>query len=217
MKIAILGGSLNPIHIGHLILADSVCTDLGYDKVLFVPTFRPPHKEMAEEISCNHRVEMVRRAISGDERFEVELCEIERGGVSYTWDTVCFLEQKFASALEGKIGVVFGEDLIGDYDKWEHARELSERADLILAVRPRSKKERKAFENRPTEKYGKNPMHVTRDTFPYPHKTVENPKIELSSSEIRRKIADGGAWRYLVGEAVFDYIKSGGLYGFSKI
>lgn len=214
MKIAILGGSFNPIHIGHLILADSVCASLGYDKVLFVPTFRPPHKEMAEEVSSESRLEMVRAAVKDDPRFEVEPCEIERGGISYTWDTVCFLEEKYKSILEGKIGVVFGEDLISDYDKWEHSAELAEKADLILALRPKSKKEKKKFENAPTEKYGKNPMHVTRETFPYPHKTVENPKIELSSSEIRRKIAENGAWRYLVSEGVFEYILERKLYGF---
>ncbi len=217
MKIAILGGSFNPIHVGHLILADSVCATLGYDKVLFVPTYRPPHKEMAETVSCGDRVEMVRLAIGGDSRFALETCEIERGGVSYTWDTVCFLEEKFKGVLDGKLGVIFGEDLLGDYDKWEHAAELSERADLILAVRPKSQKEKASFENRPTEKYGKKVNAWTRETFPYKHKIVENPKIELSSSEIRRKIAEDGAWRYLVGKEVFEYIKSGGLYGFGKI
>ena len=212
-----LGGSFNPVHLGHLVLADSVCAELGYDKILFVPTFRPPHKEMAEDVPCADRVEMLRRAVQGDCRFDVETCEMERGGVSYTWDTVLFLEEKYRGVLEGKIGVVFGEDLMGDYDKWEHSAELSARADLVLAVRPAPRREGRRFENRPTGEYGKHPMDVTRETFPYPHKTVENPRIELSSSEIRRKIAEGGAWRYLVGERVFDYIKSGGLYGFCNV
>ena len=217
MKIAILGGSFNPIHVGHLILADSVCASFGYDKVLFIPTFCPPHKSMSEEVSSRDRLEMVRLAVQNDSRFEVEPCEIERGGVSYTWDTVCFLEEKYKGVLEGKIGLIFGEDLIGDFDKWEHSRELAQKVDLILASRPKSRREKKKFENTPTEKYGKTPMRVTIETFPYPHRTVENPKIELSSSEIRRKIAENGAWRYLVGDAVFEYIKSGGLYGFCKI
>lgn len=216
MKIAVLGGSFSPVHIGHLILADTVCKSLGYDKVLFVPAFIPPHKRMAEDVDAKDRLEMVRLALQDDDRFEAESCEIDRGGVSYTWDTVCFLEEKYKNVLEGKIGVIFGEDLISDYDKWKNAELLAERADLILACRPADNSAGdKAFSNSPTEKYGKNPMkNVTRLNFPYPHKIVENPKIDVSSTEIRRKIAQNGAWRYLVSEKVFEYIKSGKLYGF---
>ena len=137
MKIAMLGGSFNPIHIGHLILADSVCKSLGYDKILFVPTANPPHKELSCDVATSDRFEMTRLAVLGDERFEAEGCEIERGGVSYTYDTICFLEQKYASVLTGKIGLVMGEDLIADYDKWYRAPELAQKADLILAIRPR--------------------------------------------------------------------------------
>lgn len=214
MKIAILGGSFNPIHVGHLILADSVCTELGYDKILFVPTFKPPHKELAENVSSLDRLAMVEAAVRSDGRFEAESCEIDRGGISYTWDTVCFLEKKFGPVLTGKIGVIFGEDLLPDYDKWEHAAELAEKADLILACRPKYAEDNGKFCNSPTEKYGKNPMvGVDRFNFPYPHKIVMNPKMEISSSEIRRKIAERGAWRYLVGEGVFEYILEKKLYG----
>ena len=213
MKIAMLGGSFNPIHIGHLILADSVCKTLGYDKILFVPTYCPPHKEMSCEVASDDRFEMVRLAVSDDDRFEAEDCELRRGGVSYTWDTICYLEEKYKSVLTGKIGLIFGEDLLGDYDKWEKSEDLALRADLILACRPQETALKKEFQNSPTEKYGRNPMKgVTRENFPYPHKIVENPKIEISSSEIRQKIAENGSWRYLVPERVFDYIIERNLY-----
>lgn len=213
MKIAMLGGSFNPIHIGHLILADSVCKNLGYDKILFVPTANPPHKELSCEVASSERFKMTELSVSGDERFIAEPCEMERGGVSYTYDTVCFLEQKYASVLDGKIGLIMGEDLIGDYDKWYKAEELAQKADLILAVRPKDSDLKAEFQNSPTEKYGKNPMAgVTRENFPFPHKIVENPRIDLSSSEIRQKIAEDGAWRYLVSERVFEYIIERNLY-----
>lgn len=213
MKIAMLGGSFNPIHIGHLILADSVCKNLGYDKILFVPTANPPHKELSCDIAASDRFEMTRLAVLDDERFEAEGCEIERGGVSYTYDTICFLEQKYASVLTGKIGLVMGEDLIADYDKWYRAPELAQKADLILAVRPKDSELKAEFQNSPTEKYGKKPMQgVNRENFPFPHKIVENPRIELSSSEIRQKIAEDGTWRYLVSERVFEYIIERNLY-----
>ena len=214
MKIAVLGGSFNPIHIGHLILADSVCQALGYEKILFVPTAIPPHKEMASAVSAQERLEMVRLAIHGDSRFEAESCEIDRGGVSYSWDTVCFLEQKYASVLTGKIGLIFGEDLVADYDKWYKAEELAQKADLILACRPKDMELKKEFQNSPSGAFGKNPMSgVGRENFPYPHKIVENPRIDVSSSEIRQKIAEDGAWRYLVSPPVFEYIMKRNLYG----
>lgn len=213
MKIAMLGGSFNPIHIGHLILADSVCKNLGYDKILFVPTARPPHKEMSGEVAGSDRLEMVRLSVMGDERFEAESCELDRGGLSYTWDTICFLEEKYKSVLTGKIGLIFGEDLIADYDKWHRAAELAQKADLILACRPKDTELKAEFQNSPTGKYGKNPMvGVNRDNFPYPHKIVENPKMEISSSEIRQKVAEDGSWRYLVSPLVFEYIIERNLY-----
>lgn len=212
-----LGGSFNPIHVGHLALADAVCCSLGYDRILFVPTYRPPHKSMAAgSASSDDRFMMVRAAVAGDARFVAEPCELERGGVSFTWDTVRFLEKKYAGELEGKLGVVFGEDLLGDYDKWERASELAERADLIVACRPRTREEGE-FSNAPSGGYGVRPHPWTRETFPYPHKCVENPRMELSSSEIRRLIATGGAWRYLVSDGVFHYIESGNLYGYGTV
>ena len=218
MKIAVLGGSFNPIHIGHLVLADTVCKLLGYDKVLFIPVYEPPHKKMSETVSAQDRLRMVEEAVKGDPRFVPESCEIDRGGVSYTWDTVCFLEEKYKDVLEGKIGLIFGEDLVPDYDKWNHADELSRRADLIIACRHESFKCDEEFVNAPSGEYGKNQhLEYTRYNFPYPHKVVENPRMDISSSEIRQKIAKNGAWRYLVSEGVFEYIKSGGLYGFTKI
>lgn len=208
-----LGGSFNPIHIGHLILADSVCKSLGYEKILFVPTYCPPHKAMSCGLPSDDRFEMVRLSVQGDNRFEAEDCEIRRGGVSYTWDTICYLEEKYKSVLTGKIGLIFGEDLLGNYDKWDHAAELAEKADLILACRPEDTGLKKEYRNEPVGEYGKSPpKKVTRENFPYPHKIVENPKIEISSSEIRQKVGEGGAWRYLVSPAVFDYIKERNLY-----
>ena len=213
MKIAMLGGSFNPIHIGHLILADSVCKTLGYEKILFVPTYQPPHKSLSCQVASDDRFEMVRLAVSGDDRFEAEDCELRRGGVSYTWDTICYLEEKYKGVLTGKIGLIFGEDLLGDYDKWEKSEALAHRADLILACRPQDTGLKAEFQNSPTEKYGKHPMKgVTRENFPYPHKIVENPRIEISSSEIRQKVAENGAWRYLVPKPVFEYILERNLY-----
>ena len=102
MKIAVLGGSFNPVHIGHLVLADCVCQELGYDKVLFVPCFLPPHKEMADAAPAEQRLKMVELAVKSDSRFEAEGYEIRKKGISYTWDTVCSLEKNMQVSLRIK-------------------------------------------------------------------------------------------------------------------
>ena len=103
MRIAILGGTFNPVHNGHVLLASSVCETFGYDKLLFVPSFLPPHKIASGLVSVENRLEMLELACEADPRFEVERCEIDRGGISYTWETVCFIEEKYHAELEGKI------------------------------------------------------------------------------------------------------------------
>ena len=214
MKIAMLGGSFNPPHIAHLILADSICSELGYDKVLFVPVNLPPHKEMAQSASACDRLAMVQALVASDERFLCEPCEIERGGISYTYDTVGYLQQKYAGMLSDKIAVVFGNDLARNFGKWEHARELSEIADIILAARPKEL-EHAAFENKPTALYA-----TEDDAFDishYRHKTLANPQIVLSSTDIRERIASGASWRYLVNEGVFHYIVEHRLYGYRTV
>ncbi len=217
MKIAFLGGSFNPIHIGHLILADWVCKNLGYDKILFVPVFTPPHKEMADAATAQDRLEMVRAACAGDPRFEAETCEIDRGGISYTWDTACFLERKYAGQLEGKLGLIFGGDLASDFDKWNHAGELAKKCDIILAVRP-ERQEDERFANRAVGVYSHdedNPFCREKlSDFPFPCRKIENPQVDISSTGIREAVAMGRGWRYLVNEGVFEYIKEHKLYGF---
>ena len=223
MRIAVLGGTFNPLHIGHLALADEVCTSLGYDRLLFVPAFRPPHKEMADSISAKDRLEMVRLACGDDERFMAESCEIDRGGVSYTFDTICYLEKKYAGQIDGKIGLVMGDDLIPGFPLWYRAEELSQKCDLILALRPQVESS-SGHENSHSGGYGSVP-HATRDSsgkviFDVSANplfrnalSVKNPELVLRSTEIRTRISEGRAFRYLVPSAVFGYIIERRLYG----
>ena len=135
MRLAMLGGSFNPIHIGHLLLADEVCHRLGYDKVLFVPVNIPPHKELAKGAASWQRLDMIELAIAGNPRFGVETCELERGGISYTYDTINYLGKKYAGKLEGKLGLIMGDDLVEGFEEWGHYQELPHIADIILARR----------------------------------------------------------------------------------
>ena len=214
MKIAVLGGSFNPIHIGHLALADEVCTSLGYDKILFIPTYNPPHKELNEMTAPSVRVEMVKLACCDDERFESEECEILRGGVSYTYDTLTYLYDKYSGVLDDKIGLIMGEDLLSHFNLWYKAEEIASMSQLILAVRPETASEYE-YKNKPKGKYADmaEGFDIAEDKLFKNALFVNNPSLSVSSTDIRSRAACGRSFRYLVPSKVFKYIKDKGLYG----
>lgn len=200
MRLAMLGGSFNPIHIGHLLLADEVCCKLGYDKVFFVPVNIPPHKNLADGATREQRLEMIQLAIANNPRFEIETCELDRGGVSYTFDTITYLMNKHGinseyGQLEGKVGLIMGDDLVDGFEEWGHYEQLPHLADIILARRI-------CWE-------GTEPK-----VFPYKHIELENGVLPVSSSQIRNARATGSSsWQYLVPESVYGYIIERNLYG----
>lgn len=216
MKIAILGGSFNPVHIGHLALAKSVCDELSYDKILFVPTFQPPHKIIKDAASAQDRLEMLRLACLSDSHFETESCEIDRGGISYTYDTICYLEDKYAGELSSKIGLIFGQDLVAEFSKWNRADELAQKTDIILARRPKEDKPSSTdVENLPFGNYtGVCATDKMLESFSYPHFLLKNFLLPISSTKIRMEISSNGKWSDLVPKEVCEYIKQRKLYGY---
>ncbi len=226
MKIAILGGTFNPLHIGHCMIADSVATDLGYDRVLFVPANIPPHKQMGSSVDARDRLNMVEAFCSstlhgGTRRFFCEDCEIVRSGVSYTYDTVCFLLEKYSGKIDGRPALIIGEEGAAQFEKWHESEKLASLVDFIVARRmppevdggiPSSDAE--SFLNRPSGRYEKD--HVLSDLkskFRHPYIPLENPSLSVSSTQIRLLASSGRSFRYLVPEAVFYYIKEHKLYG----
>ncbi len=188
MKIAIIGGTFNPPHMGHLLLAEEVLNELGYDRVLFIPSNKPAHKTVDGDVSASQRMEMVRLAIGDRNNIQLEACEILRGGVSYSIDTVnCVLQ---CYDLDDKPGLVIGDDLFQGFDTWKDARVLGQKADLIVAHR----------------------LFNHKLDFPYPHTYLNNKILPLSSSEIRERIRYGKPWRSLVPEGVYHYINDQKLY-----
>lgn len=222
MKIAVFGGTFNPLHVGHAMLAETVVRELGYEKLLFVPTFIPPHKQAGGLVSAQHRLEMIERfcsfsADSEKQHFFAESCEIERGGISYTSETLQFIAEKYKDELDGdRLAFVMGQEVAAQFYKWKNPEQVSALADLLIASRVPEKNgvETAGTENKPiglyTEDYA-DQSYV--ENFPYPHKFVGNPIFPVSSTEIRARIANGKAWRYLVPEPVFQYIISNSLYG----
>lgn len=202
MRLAILGGSFNPVHNGHIALAFALRQKLAFDRVLFIPASSPPHKELTAGATPADRLAMLALAASeanreaGEDFVEVEDCELLRGGVSYSIDTIEWLEKKYEGVLSGKIGLALGEDLAAGFGTWKRADELARRTDLILARRTDAA-------NRGGD---------GKVAFPWPHVALENALLPVSSSAIRAAIRGGTPWRSLVPQAVYRYIGEHTLY-----
>ncbi|HZK20224.1 MAG TPA: nicotinate (nicotinamide) nucleotide adenylyltransferase [Treponemataceae bacterium] len=212
-RIAILGGTFNPIHNGHLALAEAVVSECGYDKVVFIPAFYPPHKKFNNEVSDADRLKMLILAIKNNPAFEVETCEIDRGGISYTIDTIEYLYNKYNGEnihsnrlLLGKIALVIGDDLAKDFYTWKSAKLLEQKTDIILARRIIHTNACGAISTNSN-------THDKLGNFKeYTYQKLENAVLPISSSDIRKAIKNKKAWRYFVPPAVYEYIKAKKLY-----
>ena len=189
MRLLVLGGSFNPVHIGHLVMADELRAEFGYDLVVLVPSLRPPHKELAEEPGPERRLAMLRLAVEEDDDIAIDDCEIGRGGTSYTIDTLTDLG--FRYRIDGKPGLVVGDDLVPGFPSWKNPSEIAEAADIIIAHRSSE---------------DELPM-------PFPHRYAHNSLVKVSSSLVRRRIAGGRPFRRLLAPGVYRYIVENGLYG----
>ncbi|MBO7123166.1 MAG: nicotinate (nicotinamide) nucleotide adenylyltransferase [Treponema sp.] len=219
MKLAIYGGSFNPVHYGHLAVADEALS-LGYDKILFVPTFISPHKQLSASVSPTSRLAMLEAAIKDNPKFEIEPCEIQRGGVSYTIDTVRFLLDKYRGRLKGKIGLLMGQEIASEFHKWKEVEQLAAFCDLIIATRQNLGDKRTALgAAKPRGDYvggvdaSGQFMGVDKSRFVWPYTELKNVIVPISSTEIRSRIAQGKSWRYLVPQSVYEYIVNNRLYG----
>jgi nicotinate-nucleotide adenylyltransferase len=194
VRLAILGGSFNPIHHGHLFLADAVLSELRYDRVLMIPAYISPFKPAAQgmEDSASDRLEMIAASIAADPRLSVDACEIRREGVSYTVDTIADIINRYKP--DGRPGLIIGDDLAEEFPKWYKSEELLSMADIIIARREQS----------------------GCPEVPYPYTNITNDIMEISSGEVRKKIAANSAWRYLVPDAARVIIEDRKLYGFSN-
>jgi nicotinate-nucleotide adenylyltransferase len=192
MRLAILGGSFNPVHLGHLYLADAVISGFGYDRVLLVPAFRSPFKLDAAAPSPQDRLAMLAASIPGDPRLLVDDWEIRREGVSYTVDTLTDIYQRYLP--EAKPALILGDDLARDFPKWKRAEEILSLADIVIARR------------------------VLSDAadYPYPCRQLRNEVMEVSSAQVRDLIRQGKHWRYLVPAGARAIIEERGLYGFPE-
>lgn len=217
MKLAILGGSFNPLHIGHAMMADTAVRELGYDKVLFIPTGIPPHKEIKATVTSLQRMEMVRAFCNSvkDSPFELETCEINRKGVSYTIDTVNFLLEKYKNQLSQKPALLMGAEIAAEFYKWKESEKLGQLCHLVIFPRQPDfySKDSSTFKNSALGRFkGDFEVAFDKENFNYPCTLLDSPLVTVSSTEIRLRIASGKSYRYLLPQAVYEYIESHNLY-----
>lgn len=228
MKLALLGGSFNPVHNGHLLLALQAANEYGYERVLFIPAKDPPHKFIASGAREEDRWAMLNAALDefNDARFIADDCELRREGVSYTIDTVRALERRYKMRPGEKPGVIIGSDLCADFGKWKEADLLAEITDILLGRRAPlgdedvSGSEKSGWSSRAgaasaASAAGTASASAGDTVFPWPHKDLHNDFYTVSSAKIRRMIAEKKDWKSLVPSSVYRYIVERNLYGFN--
>jgi nicotinate-nucleotide adenylyltransferase len=195
VRVGLLGGTFNPPHIGHLVCAQQALAQLELDRVLLVPVHEPPHKGVEDDPGVDHRVELCRRAAADDDRLEVSLVDAEVPGPSFTVDTLGRLHDR---CPEDELTFIVGGDMALSLPTWREPRTILELADLGVAEREGVR--RADIVERLAD------LPVDRVRF------FDMPRLDISSSLIRRLVAAGRPIRYLVPPAVADYVAEAGLY-----
>ena len=188
MRIGILGGTFNPIHIAHLILADEALSKLRLDKIVFVPTYIPPHKNIDVSMKPKDRLKMVELAVEDNDAFEVSKFELEMKKKSYSVDTIKEFRKVYGDAAQ--LYFITGSDLLKDLFSWKNVNEIFKMSKFVVANRP----------GYPVE------------GVPEDAETVVITPIEVSSEDIRKRLKEGRSIRYLVPEKVRRYILKHNLY-----
>ncbi|OOE13690.1 nicotinate-nucleotide adenylyltransferase [Fictibacillus arsenicus] len=188
--IGLFGGTFNPPHIGHLIIAQEALKQLNLNEVWWMPASNPPHKKKVEDVSDRHRIEMVKKTIGNNNQFSLSLLEFERSGPSYTIDTIRLLKKKFPNK---DFTFIMGGDMVHSLGSWHQIDQLK---DLVHFA------------------------GVGREGFPVDEhwerfnvKLIEIPNIGISSTFIRLRAKENSNFRYFVADDVWKYLKEHQLYG----
>ena len=187
----ILGGTFDPIHLGHLILAKQLAEKLKLDKVLFIPSASPPHKDLSEVSDAKIRFEMTKLAVEDNHLFSVSDIELKREGRSYTVITIQELKKLYPDSEPYLLG---GSDILDEINTWKEPEKIFELIKVVIGVRPGFNKIDKDNE-------------FLKKSIVYPING-----LEISSSQIREKVKKGESIRYLVPLKVEEFIRAKGLY-----
>ncbi len=200
---ALFGGSFNPIHHGHLIIARAVAERLGAGRLVLIPSASPPHKQTRSDLAdAMHRLTMARIAVAGEPGVEVSDLEIRRTGPSYTFDTVNAFREQMGEGVS--LFWIIGGDSLPELHTWYRARELVDACTIVTAVRPGYEAPRLGV-LQPTLTI-EQVERLLRNILP-------TPRIDISATDIRRRVRAGRCIRHLVPEGVREYIERERLYG----
>lgn len=203
MKTGIMGGTFDPIHIGHLILAEKAYEQFHLDRVLFIPAGNPPHKQNREGRATDiQRVEMVKLAIAGNPHFSLCLDEMTEEGYSYTYLT---LERLKRANPDDEYYFIIGADSLRDFHTWREPARICAAAGLLAAVR----------DHMPKQEIEKK-MNVLRKDYSADISLLEIPNMDVASHTIRSWIAEGKSIRYYLPDSVIQYIKNNRIYSEDK-
>ena len=197
-KIGILGGTFDPVHLGHLIIAEEVSSNLGLDKILFVPAGVPWMRENEGVSAGKHRLNMVDLAVKSNPHFQSSSIEIDRQGVTYTADTLETLREDLDHEVE--LSFIMGMDVLEKFHLWKSPETVVELCSLVIVNRP-----------------GNQAVDVNEVVKKYPEagaklRIINVPRMEISSSEIRERVRQEKSLKYLVSEEVIEYIDQNNLY-----
>ncbi len=192
MATGLMGGTFDPVHLAHLVIAEEALDRLGLDRVVFVPSARPPHKNEEDITPVEHRLEMVRLAILGNPRLVLSDIEARRPAPSYTIDTVRAFRREFGD--EEKLLFIMGADSLTQFFTWRDPLELISECEFVVVPRP-------GIELTDGDARIVDRAHL-----------LDAPELELSSSDIRARVREGRTIRYLVPESVRTYIEEKKLY-----
>ncbi|NLF29520.1 MAG: nicotinate (nicotinamide) nucleotide adenylyltransferase [Planctomycetes bacterium] len=202
-RLVVLGGTFNPVHVAHLIVARHVAEHFGAPRVLLMPTGCPPHKE-APLAAAEHRLAMLRRVAQDDPLFDVSTLELERRGPSYTYDTLVDLRRQVGQATE--LVWIIGMDMLAELPNWHRVADVVALARLVTVARPPMPPDLGAV------------LAGLRRTCPagrvdqLERDILATPLIDISSTQIRRRCREGRSIAYLTPAPVAAYIQTHGLY-----
>ena len=198
MKLGILGGTFDPIHVGHLIVAELLADALDLERVLFTPAAKPPHKQHLPKTATRHRCRMVELAIGGNDRFELCPVDLNRPGPHYSVDTVSLIRRQYDLPADACYFIIGGDSLV-DLPTWHQPEKLVQLCRLATVHRPGYRPDLTVIERA---------VPGVQDRLSW----VETPLLQISSSQIRASAAGGRTIRYQVPETVRAYIEQHNLY-----
>jgi nicotinate-nucleotide adenylyltransferase len=219
MKVGLFGGTFNPIHVGHLRVAFEILHKFLLDRMIFIPSAKPPHKSGRDIVAPKYRFEMVNLAIEKVNKFFVSDVEIKRGGFSYTIDTILYFKEIFP--IDTELYLVVGLDAFLEIDTWMSYMEIFDHITFIIMTRPKTETENKNCQKLLEQylkkkiskkyKYFKNKFYFLHMKKP-PLYLIDVTHIDISSTKIRKILQIGESVKFLIPEKVEEYIKFKGLY-----